>query len=244
MKSANSSVDSLTRVPCTFTVVAMPDFASPAKVAATRAYGAEVILHGSNAAETFERCMAEALSRNLVYVPSYDDPALMEGHASLGLEIIEDLPDVAAVVCGIGGGGLIGGVALALRAAGSTARLIGVEPEVACCMSQALAAGHPLQVVNGKSLADGLAPPVAGTHCLPIVRAHVEKIVLVTEAALAEAQATLLTRCKVYPEGAGAAPLAGLRARSDWGFAPADKVVLVAGGGNIDLARLKQVLPD
>ncbi len=202
-----------------------------------------MILHGANAAETFERCMAEARSRKLVYVPSYDDPALMQGHASLGLEILEDLPDVAAVVCGIGGGGLIGGVALALRAAGSEARLIGVEPEVASCMSAALAAGHPLQVVNGKTLADGLAPPVAGTHCLPIVRERVEKIVLVTEAAIAEALGTLMTRCKLYPEGAGAAPLAGLRARSDWGFAPTDKVVLVTGGGNIDLARLKQVLP-
>lgn len=121
-------------------VVAMPEFASPAKVAATRGYGAEVVLHGTNAAETSQRCMELAQQRGLYYLPSYDDPLLMEGHASLGLEILEDAPDVAAVFCGIGGGGLIGGVAMALRAAGSRARLIGVEPGIASCMTQALQA--------------------------------------------------------------------------------------------------------
>lgn len=111
-------------------------------------------------------------------------------------------------------------------------------------MTQALLAGHPLQVNNGKSLADGLAPPIAGQHCLPLVRQEVEQIVLVSEAQIAAAMASLLMRCKLLAEGAGAAPLAGLRARSDWGFAPADRVVLVAGGGNIDPARLKAALPD
>ena len=225
-------------------VVAMPEFASPAKVAATRGYGAEVILHGQNAAETYERCMQVAQERGLRYVPSYDDPQLMQGHATLGLEVMEDMPDAAAVFCGIGGGGLIGGVAMALRACGSRARLIGVEPGIASCMTQALQHGAPLQVVNGKSLADGLAPPIAGVHCLPLVQQHVEQIVLVSEAQIADALTTLLTRCKLLAEGAGAAPLAGLRARSDWGFRATDKVVLVAGGGNIDPARLKGILPD
>jgi threonine dehydratase len=225
-------------------VVAMPEFASPAKVEATRGYGAEFILHGANAAETFQRCMEVAQARGLYYLPSYDDPLLMEGHASLGLEIVEDAPDVAAVFCGIGGGGLIGGVAMALRAAGSRARLIGVEPGIASCMTQALQAGHPVQVSNGKSLADGLAPPIAGKHCLPLVQHEVEQIVLVSEAQIADALSTLLLRCKLLAEGAGAAPLAGLRARADWGFTPADKVVLVAGGGNIDPARLKAALQD
>ena len=185
-----------------------------------------------------------AQARGLYYLPSYDDPLLMEGHASLGLEILEDAPDVAAVFCGIGGGGLIGGVAMALRAAGSRARLIGVEPGIASCMTQALQAGHPIQVSNGKSLAEGLAPPIAGKHCLPLVQQQVEQIVLVSEAQIADALSTLLLRCKLLAEGAGAASLAGLRARSDWGFTPADKVVLVAGGGNIDPARLKAALPD
>ncbi len=232
------------RIAATHAVVAMPEWASPAKAAATRGYGAEVILHGANAAETYQRCMAEAAQRGLVYVPSYDDQLLMEGHASLGLEILEDAPDAAAVVCGIGGGGLIGGLALALRASGSRARLIGVEPALASCMTQALAAGQPLQVVNGKTLADGLAPPVAGKHCLPLVQREVERVVLVSEAQIADALVTLMTRCKLAPEGAGAAPLAGLRAHADWGFQPQDKVVLVVGGGNIDPARLKAILPD
>jgi threonine dehydratase len=223
-------------------VVAMPAAASPAKVAATKAYGAEVILDGNTAAECFARCMAEVAARGLTFVPSYDDVGLMEGHASLGLEILEDLPDVTAVFCGIGGGGVIGGLSMALRASGNNARIIGVEPELACCATQALRKGEPVEVQNGRTLADGLAPPIVGKACLPIIRREVEEVVLVGEDAIAEAIRFLLTRCKVLAEGAGAASLAGLRSRKAWGFSAKDKVVLVLTGGNIDPARLVSVL--
>jgi threonine dehydratase len=168
---------------------------------------------------------------------------LMEGHASLGLEILEDVPDVAAVFCGIGGGGLIGGLAMALRASKSAARIFGVEPELACCATQALRAGDPVQVVNGRTLADGLAPPIVGKACLPIIRAEVEEVILVTEEEIADAICFLLSRCKLLAEGAGAAPLAGLRRRKDLGFERGDNVVLAICGGNIDLERLAGVLP-
>ncbi len=223
-------------------VVTMPEAASPAKIAATKGYGGEVILHGKTAAECFERCMEEARKRGLTFVPSYDDVDLMEGHASLGLEILEDLPDVTAVFCGIGGGGLIGGLAMALRASGSKARIIGVEPEIACCATQGLRRGEPVQVENGRTLADGLAPPIVGKACLPIIKREIEEIVLVREDEIAEAIRFLLTRCKLPAEGAGAAPLAGLRSRKDWGLTSKDKIVLAICGGNIDPARLATVL--
>ena len=223
-------------------VVAMPEAASPAKVAATKGYGAEVILHGKTAAECFERCMEEVEARGLTFVPSYDDVGLMEGHASLGLEILEDLPDVTGVFCGIGGGGVIGGLSMALRASGSKARIIGVEPELARCVTEALRKGEPVQVENGRTLGDGLAPPIAGKACLPIIKREVEEVVLVSEDQIADAIRFLLTRCKVLAEGAGASTLAGLRSRKDWGFTEKDKIVLVLTGGNIDPARLAAVL--
>jgi threonine dehydratase len=223
-------------------VVTMPEHASPAKIAATKGYGADVILRGKTAAECFERCMAEAEARGLTFVPSYDDVGLMEGHASLGLEILEDLPDVTAVFSGIGGGGLIGGLSMALRASGSKARIFGVEPEIACCATQALRKGEPIQVENGRTLADGLAPPIVGKACLPIIKREVEEVLLVSEDQIADAIRFLLTRCKLVAEGAGAAPLAGLRSRKEFGFTAKDKIVLAICGGNIDPARLATVL--
>jgi len=222
-------------------VVTMPEAASLTKIAATKGYGGEVILDGKTTAETYERCMAEVAAQGLVFVPSYDDVGLMEGHASLGLEILEDVPDVSAVFCGIGGGGLIGGLSMALRAAGSSARIFGVEPEVASCATQALRAGHPVHVVNGRTLADGLAPPIVGKQTLPIIAREVEEVILVSEEQIADAIRFLLTRCKLLAEGAGASPLAALRSRK-WGFGEKDNVVLCVCGGNIDPARLAAVL--
>ncbi|MBV9976683.1 MAG: threonine/serine dehydratase [Hyphomicrobiales bacterium] len=231
------------RIIGTRAVIAMPEAASPAKIAATKGYGGEVILHGKNAAETYARCMEEVAARGLIYVPSYDDVTLMEGHASLGLEILEDVPELAAVFCGIGGGGLVGGIAMALRASKSKARIFGVEPELARCATEALRAGKPVQVVNGRTLADGLAPPIVGKACLPIIREEVEEVILVTEDEIANAIRFLLSRCKLLAEGAGAAPLAGFRRRKNLGFARSDNVVLAVCGGNIDLERLAGVLP-
>jgi len=222
-------------------VVAMPEAASPTKIAATKGYGAEVILHGKTSAETYERCMEVAAERGLVFVPSYDDVELMEGHASLAFEILEDVPEVTAIFCGIGGGGLIGGLAMGLRASGSRALLYGVEPELADCATQALRAGHPVPVINGRTLADGLAPPIVGKACLPIIQSEVKEVVLVTEDEIADASRFLALRCKLVAEGAGAAPLAGLRKRAAE-FGPRDTVVLAVCGGNIDPARLASVI--
>lgn len=220
--------------------VVMPAHASPTKAQATRDYGGEIILHG-NAAECFEKCMQLVRERGLTFVSSYDDVELMTGHASLGLELLEDLPDVDLVLVGVGGGGLIGGIAMALRGQGSRARIVGVEPEGAPKMYRSLAEGKPVKLDAVKTIADGLGAPSAGQHPFAVVKEHVERVVLVSDEQIRQAMRLTMERTKLMAEPAGAAPLAGLL--SGQVTVPAGaKVVLVVSGGNIDLARLKELL--
>src|SRR5262249_48869536 len=191
------------------TTVVMPETASPLKAEATRGYGAKVFLHGT-AADAYVRCMEIKEKENLVFVPSFDDEILMRGHASLGLEIFEDAPDVDAIVVGIGGGGLIGGITFAREALGRKTRLFGVEPEGAACMRRSLEAGKAVRLDKVATIADGLGAPFAGKKCFPIVRDHVENVVLVPDTAIMSAIRLLLARCKWLAEGAGAAPVAAL----------------------------------
>lgn len=220
--------------------VVMPAHASPTKAQATRVYGGEVILHG-DAAQCFDLCRRLEKERGLTYVSSFDDLDLMTGHASLGLEIAEDLADVDTVFVGIGGGGLIGGVALGLRGKGCEARIIGVEPEGAPAMHRSFEAGHAVTLEKVDTIADGLAPPFAGEHCYAIASEHVERVILVDDGRIAEAMNLLLARCKLLAEPAGAASLAGLLS-GQVEISPGAKVVCVLSGGNIDLDRLKALL--
>ncbi|MFO0986137.1 MAG: threonine/serine dehydratase [Alphaproteobacteria bacterium] len=220
-------------------VVVMPASASPLKAAATRGYGAEVILHG-DVSEAHAHCMALIEKHGYVFA-RFDDQDVMEGHATLGLEIAEDLPDLDALIAPVGGGGLIGGIIMALRAAGSKARIFGIEPENADVMRQSLAAGKAVRSPPGPTIADGLAPPFAGERCFPLVRDHAEGIALVSEAEIGNAIKTLLLRMKLLAEGAGAASLAGLLS-GRLPLKPGSKVVCVLSGGNIDPERLKTIL--
>ena len=220
--------------------VVMPAAASPIKAQATRDYGAEVILHGS-AAECFDHCMKLVDERGLCFISSFDDPALITGHASLGLEILEDLADAEVVLVGIGGGGLISGIAVALRSAGSRARIIGVEPTGAPAMHRSLAQGAPVRLEAVDTIADGLGAPFAGENTFAVCRQHVERVVLVSDEQIREAMMLLLARCKLMVEPAGAAPLAGLMF-ADVEVPEGAKVVCVLSGGNIDLPRLKDLL--
>jgi threonine dehydratase len=220
-------------------VVVMPATASPLKAAATRGYGADVILHG-DVSEAYQHCMALIEKHGYVFA-RFDDQAIMEGHGTLALEILEDLPDLDAVVYPIGGGGLIGGGVMALRASGSKARIFGIEPENADVMKLSVAAGKPLHSPPRPTIADGLAPPFAGDRCFPLIRDHVEAIDLVSEAELGSAIKTLLARTKLLAEGAGAASMAGLLS-GRLPLKPGSKVVCVLSGGNIDPERLKTVL--
>ena len=220
--------------------VVMPRHASPTKAQATREYGGEVVLHGT-AAECFEMCMTLVQERGLTFISSFDDEALMAGHGSIGLEILEDLPDVDAVLVGVGGGGLIGGITRALRAQGSTARIVGVEPEGAPKMYRSLREGKAVRLDAVRTIADGLGAPFAGELTYAVVKEEVERVVLVGDEQIRQAMRLILERCKLVAEPAGAAPLAGLMVH-DLGLAPGAKVVCVVSGGNVDLDRLKELL--
>jgi threonine dehydratase len=220
--------------------VVMPDGASPMKAAATRGYGGEVIFRGT-AAEAFDLCQAMVAEQGVTMVSSFDDADLIKGNASLGLEIAEDLDGIDTIFVAIGGGGMAGGVGVAMEALGNGARLVGVEPSGAAGMTAALAAGEMVRLEKVESIADGLAAPWAGEIPLEIVQRRYEDVLVVEDDAIAEALKLIMTRCKLYVEPAGAASLAGLLS-GRVALKPGAKVVCVLSGGNLDLERLKALL--
>ena len=200
--------------------------ANPTKVAATRAYGAEVDLEASGPAEAHDRLLAFVEETGRVFVHPFDDPVLQAGHGTLGLEVVEDVPDVAIVVVPIGGGGLIAGVASAVDC-----RVVGVEPESAPSVSAALAVGEPVRIEPG-SIADGLNAPFTGAGTLEVCRESVDEIVLVSDDEIADAMRFVYTRAKLACEPAGAAAVAALltgKVTREGG-----PVVAVISGGNAD----------
>jgi threonine dehydratase len=222
--------------------VVMPAAASPAKAQATRDYGAEVFLHGATAGEAFSFCRQLAEERGLTYQPSYDDLALMQGHATMGLELVEDLQHFDAVMLGVGGGGMIGGVTLAMQACGHDATIIGVEPEGAPAMHRSFAEGKAVVLDKVSTIADGLAAPSAGAQCYEICRERVKQILLVPDQEIANGLRLLMERCKLFAEPAGAAAIAGLLSGRT-GLPSGARVVCVVSGGNLDLARIKTLFP-
>ena len=221
-------------------IVTMPEAASPTKAQAAREYGAEVILHGT-ARECLERCREIAADRGLTFVSAYDDISLMQGHATLGMEVLEQCPGAQAIVLGVGGGGMLGGMALALEACSSAATLIGVEPEGAPAMYRSFESGRAVTLESVNTIADGLAAPGAGIQCFEVARKRTEKIVLVSDAEIVTAMKLLMERCKLFAEPAGAAALAGVMS-GRLGLLPDSNVVVVISGGNLDLQRLKNLL--
>ena len=211
--------------------------ASEAKIAATRGYGAEVDLEAPGPTEAFARLddLTEQSGRALVH--PFDHPLTIAGQGTVGLEILEDVPDADVVVVPVGGGGLIAGVSTAVA---GRARVIGVEPELSSAMHDALAADEPVPV-DPISVADGLNAPFAGTHGLESVRAHVDEVVLVTEAELDEAMRFLYARAKLASEPAGAASTAALLA-GKVPLKPGETVVAVVSGGNVAAATAAAIL--
>jgi threonine dehydratase len=222
------------------TKVVMPATASPAKAAATRGYGAEVVLFGTPQ-ECLAHCLETAEREGRRFISSYDDEALMTGHASLGLEVLEDCPDAAAIFVGIGGGGMAGGLAMAAEAAGHHVELIGVEPAGAPAMHRSLEAGQAVHLDKVSTIADGLAAPTAGERCLAWVQKRFSSVEIVEDDGIAAAMRLLMTRAKLFAEPAGSAALAGLLG-SGRRFRPTDKVVCIVSGGNIDTERLATLL--
>jgi len=222
-------------------VVVMPEAASPTKVRASRAYGAEIILHG-DAKAAFERVHQVADERGLTFVHPFDDVEVVAGHASCGLEILEDLPQTATIVVPVGGGGLSSGITAAVAASGSRAAVWGVEPEGAPGMHRSFEEGGAAHLDRVDTIADGLAPPMAGELNYEILSAHARGVVLVDDAEIVEAMKLLLERCKLVTEPSGAAGLAGLLGgRIPVGAGP---VVVVLSGGNVDLVSLGRLLTE
>ncbi|MGZ3585775.1 MAG: threonine ammonia-lyase [Candidatus Limnocylindrales bacterium] len=220
--------------------VVMPEGASRAKAAAAAAYGAEVVLYGEHVGETFRRLHEIEAERGLTFLHPFDDPDVIAGQGTMGLEIVEQLPEVDVIVAGIGGGGLISGIASAVKRLRPQVRLYGVEPELSNAVSLGLAAGEPV-TIQPVSIADGLGAPFAGSWTIPIVRRFVETIVLVDEATIAGGMAFALERMKQLLEPAGAAALgAVLEGRIP--LRDGETVCVVASGGNVDLARLPDLL--
>jgi threonine dehydratase len=207
-------------------------------VSATRAYGGEVVLTEGDIWELCQRLMAE---RQLTLVHPFDDEAVMAGQGTVALELLEDVPQVETVIVPVGGGGLIGGIAVALKDVNRGIRVIGVEAEASDAMTQALAAGQSVPIGNRRSVADGINAPYAGERCLEVVRAHVDEVVTVTEDEILAGLRLLIERSKLAAEPAAATPLAALLA-GRVSTRPGERVACIVSGGNLDLQTLKAVL--
>lgn len=221
--------------------VVMPDYAPLIKITTCQRLGARVIIGGRDFTEARARADALVASEGLAYIHGFDDPAIIAGQGTLGLELVQQVPDLAAVVCPVGGGGLIAGVGVALKALRPKVRLIGVESTHTGNLTAALKAKRPVTQPRRPTLADGLATLVVGANAFALARRHVDEVVSVTEDWIALAILRMLELEKTVVEGAAAAPLAAMMA----GKLPAlrgKRVALMVGGGNIDPAMLSRVI--
>lgn len=220
--------------------VVMATNANPTKVDACRGYGAEVVLEGTHVGEAYRALERIRDERGLTFVHPFEDAMVIAGHGSVGLEVLEDLPDVDVVVVGIGGGGLISGIATAIREQRPAVRVYGVEPVDAAAMTLAFAAGEPVSI-EPRTVADGLAAPFAGAMTLAMCRHYLEDVVLLTDADILTGVRFAIERMKQALEPAGAAALAAvLHGRLP--IRDGERVAVVASGGNVDVARLGELL--
>ncbi len=218
--------------------IVMPASAARTKVEATRGYGGEVVLTDGDLMETTLTIQRE---RGLTLVHPFDHPMTIAGTGTLGLEVMEDVPEADVVIAGIGGGGLISGVATAVKARRPQAKVIGVEPEGAPGMTLSLRQGSPAHLDSLDTIADGLAAPFVGEHNLAHVQAYVDDVVLVSDDEIVNAMSLILQRCKVVAEPAASASLAALLS-GKVKVSEGATVVCVLSGGNIDADRLKALL--
>src|SRR5262245_21112238 len=226
-------VASVVGVPCT---VVMPADAPRSKLEAVRGYGATVIEHADRTT-LFDRLREEEARTGAAFVHPFDDPNGLAGAGTLGLEIAEQVPDVECVIVPIGGGGLMAGVASAIKQLRPQCRMIGVELAAGPGMTPALAAGSPVPAPRPATLADGLTPPFVGALPLEVAREALDDIALVTEEEIQEAMRMLLLRAKLYVEGGGAAATAALLAGKI--KMPAKSLVVsIVSGGNVDPERV------
>jgi len=220
--------------------VVMPEAAVASKVAACLEYGAEVVLHGKHVGESLEHLEKIRVERGLTLVHPYDDPEVLLGNGSCGLEILDDLPDVDVVVMGVGGGGLMGGVTVALRESRPRVRVFGVEPVGSDALRQAVAAGGPVRVTPA-SVADGLGAPIAGRLATAIAIRYLEDVVVIDDPTILAGLRFSVERLKQVLEPAGAAALAAVLTGAV-ALREGDRVCVILSGGNVAVERLGDLL--
>jgi threonine dehydratase len=220
-------------------VVCMAENATPAKIAATKGYGAEVVLHGTIWDEANEKAKELVRTQGLTYVHPFDDEQLIAGQGTLGLEIVQDWPDVDAVIVPIGGGGLIAGVSMAVKSHNPKAKVIGVESSDGPAMQASVRAGS-LQTIDCKTIIDGLRVRRAGEINFSVVQRFVDDIVALPDKEIFEAMIWTMERCKLVVEGAAAAPVAALM-RGLIKLPAGSRVAAVISGGNVNLDQLRNL---
>ncbi|AGN00627.1 threonine dehydratase [Salinarchaeum sp. Harcht-Bsk1] len=221
--------------------IVMPEYAPISKLQATRSYGATVELHGLDYAEAAERAHEIEQEEDRTYVEAFDDEQIMAGQGTIGLEILEQCPDVETVVVSVGGGGLISGVATAIKERRPEVRVIGVQAEGASSLAQSLDKGEIYERDSVDTMADGIATRRVGDLTFDVIEERVDEVVTVSDPEIAMAVLYLLERSKTLVEGAGAAPLAAILQES-FRFAEDETIVPLLSGGNLDLNTLTTVI--
>ena len=220
--------------------IVMPVMTPLVKVNATRGYGADVILHGNGYDEAYEEACRIAQSEGLTFIHAFDDPDVIAGQGTIGLEILEQLPDLEAIVVPIGGGGLISGIACAIKESRSGVRVVGVQAARMPSMIEALRQHQVVRIAANPTIADGIAVRRAGERTLPMVERYVDEVVAVEEEEIASGILTLLEREKMLAEGAGAAAVAALLHHKTG--LKSQKTVALVCGGNIDVTLLSRII--
>ena len=220
--------------------ICMPLTTPLTKVSATRGYGADVILHGANYDEAYEEALQRSRRDHLTLVHAFDDDAVIAGQGTLGLEILQQQPEIEVIVAPIGGGGLIGGIACAVKETNPKVEIFGVQPARLPSMKVAIAEGHPVTLSPAATIADGIAVRRAGDRTLPLIQKYVDDIVTVDEEEIANAILLLLEREKTLAEGAGAAAIAALLNHKLQ--LAGRKVAVLICGGNIDVTLLSRII--
>lgn len=220
--------------------IVMPLMTPLVKTAATAAYGAEVVLSGANYDDAYAEALRLAAADGMTFLHPFDDDAVMEGQGTIGLELLEQIPGLEAVVVPIGGGGLMGGVACAIKESNAKIRVIGVQTERLPSMLRAAEAGKPVTIGAEATIADGVAVRRAGERTLPLVQRYVDELVTVDEEEIAQAILVLLEREKTLAEGAGALALAALLQEKT--SLKGQRTAALVCGGNIDVSLLARII--
>ncbi|MFX0204584.1 MAG: threonine ammonia-lyase, partial [Candidatus Hodarchaeota archaeon] len=220
--------------------IVMPKGAPISKIEATKGYGGKVVLYGDSFEEAYIKAKEIKKSEDLTLIHAFDDPDIAAGQGTIALEVLEDLPDVDLVICPIGGGGLISGIATGIKARKPNCRVVGVQTKEMAAAYKSFKEGKLIKTEKGHTLADGIAIKSPSEFTFSIMKSHLDEIVIVKEEEIAQAMLLLLERCKSVAEGAGATSLAALLYRDI--SQKNENIALIVSGGNVDITILSKLI--